>query len=241
MASLSLELLTREPLRNPTEVSSVSWFAELLKNPEIMALAQEIQKRKQLAKPLLVTVAGRSGSGKSSIVEGLRRFYFPNSALIELDNYARGNPWVIDQRARGKVMNWDHPEYFEIQQCAKHIAEIKKGKLVRVPQFDFRSGTRTNSVKRVAASEIVFLEGLHALHPTLLELADVRVFIELQSRDALQRRLKRDVTRTTMIPKEIEEYYLTQAEPMFDQFVLPQKQFADFVIENHSIGIHSSL
>lgn len=204
----------------------------LLKNKQVQLLVIKIKELERSSKPIVIAVAGRSGSGKSSMVAALRQSHFRTSTLISLDDFARGNPWVLEQQLLGTAMNWDHPEYFEITHCAQLIEMLKQGTDVEIPQFDFISGTRLSSKIKIQPNNIIFLEGLHTLSPILQPLIDIAVFIEVSFTKALERRIARDQVRTHMTAAEISTYVEKQAEPVFLQHIEPQKKIADFIIKN---------
>jgi len=181
-------------------------------------------------RPLVIGVAGGSGSGKTTVA----RAVFENVgadvvSLIQHDAYYRDNANMeLEQR---REINYDHPDSLETELLIHHLTELRAGRPVEVPVYDFSLHTRTPDTMHVAAEDVVLVEGILVLaEPELRKLMDLRIYIDTDSDLRFIRRLRRDIEERGRTVVSVTEQYLGTVRPMHLQFVEPSKRYADIIV-----------
>lgn len=182
---------------------------------------------------VVVAVAGGSASGKTSqVADKLVHAYQGNSVMLSMDDYSRGGKYVDRLKQQGVEINYDMPDYIDIDLMARHLALLKNGMSVWVPKFDFLTGEPSEQRRLIKPEDLIVVEGLFALDERIARLSDTNVFVDISMHGRAVRRFFRDVKRTSMIPKDIIRYFAEVVEPMHDRYVLSGMKQADVVIEN---------
>jgi uridine kinase len=181
-------------------------------------------------KPLIIGIAGGSGSGKSTVARKVAEALSQSSvAFLDMDAYYRNFAHLpMEERKR---VNWDHPESFDTELFATQVRELCAGRSIEKPVYDFVSHTRSERTLRVDPADVLVLDGiLLFVDETLRDLCDVKVFVDADADIRLIRRLKRDVTKRGRKLEEVIAQYLEFVHPMHLQFVEPSKRYADVIV-----------
>lgn len=181
-------------------------------------------------KPFLVGVAGGSGSGKTYFARALRAEL--GEAVCELvyqDNF------YVDQSKRfdfdGGSVNFDHPDAIDFSLLADRLRELKAGRDVQIPIYDFKTHSRLSHSLPVMATPVVLVDGILIFHsPEVRSLFDDLIFFDTAEELRFQRRLERDVKERGRTPEGVRAQFEKQVKPMHDQFVQPSKAFARTVV-----------
>ena len=184
----------------------------------------------QLPKPLIIGIAGGSGSGKSTVARKVAEAISQTSvAFLDMDAYYRNFAHLpMEERKR---VNWDHPESFDTELMASQVRDLCAGRSVDKPVYDFVSHTRSARTERVNPADVVVLDGiLLFVDEELRSLCDVKVFVDADADIRLIRRLKRDVNKRGRTLEEVIAQYLETVHPMHLQFVEPSKRYADVIV-----------
>jgi len=199
---------------------------ELSRGLDRIKIKIEELKRK-ICRPLIVGIAGGSGSGKTTKVARRIQNMFPESQVLSMDDYFQG--WQFMQRINSN--NWDEPRAIDLKLLVEHLKNLKQGLTVQKPIYSFRSAER-EGYEGFDSSCIVILEGLYALHETVVDEVDLRVFVEISIHGSLLRRLIRDVGRTGQSGEDIFRQYVETVYPMYKLHIKPTKSRADIIIIN---------
>lgn len=150
----------------------------------------------------IVGVSGGSGSGKTTFARELAAAIGPSAcAILSQDHY------YIDQSAKfrgdGENVNFDHPDALDFTLLAQHLGELKRGKTVQVPIYDFVTHTRQVKTEAFAPVSVVIVDGtLIFSQPKIRAQLDHAVFVDAPENVRFDRRLKRDVAERGELPKE---------------------------------------
>jgi uridine kinase len=182
------------------------------------------------SRPLILGVAGGSGSGKTTVVSQIIRAMEPVPvSLLHHDSYYRDHPDLSDQeRAR---LNYDHPDVLETPLLADHLRELLAGQAVEEPVYDFTTHSRTDETRRIDPNPVVIVDGILILaEPELRELMDIRVFVETDSDLRFIRRLLRDTQERGRSVDSVIRQYQATVRPMHLEFVEPSRRHADVIV-----------
>jgi uridine kinase len=180
--------------------------------------------------PLVIGIAGGSGSGKTTVAQViLQRVGRDRIAFLQHDSYYKdlsGLPPT--QRAD---VNFDHPDSLETELLIEHIASLRDGKPVEVPIYDFSSDRRTGKTFTVNPCRVILVEGILLFtEPELRKMFDVKIFVDTDADLRFIRRLERDITERGRTTASVIEQYIHTVRPMHLEFVEPSKRYADVII-----------
>lgn len=182
-----------------------------------------------MTKPVVIGVAGGTGSGKTRVVREIVQRLGPGIAVVQHDAYYRDRSGMPpDERAR---VNYDHPDALETPLLVEHVQALLDGRPIGVPVYDFATHTRTSKVVSVEPRGVVIVEGILVLaEPELRTLMAIRVFVDTDADIRLIRRLRRDMRDRGRTMKSVVDQYLETVRPMHLEFVEPSKRHAHVII-----------
>ncbi len=178
--------------------------------------------------PLIIGIAGGSGSGKTTIAEALVET-IEGVAYIKHDAYYRHLPALtFEQRSR---VNYDHPDSLETDLLVGHLEALRAGLPFEQPVYDFAQHLRGETTVTVAPAPVVVLEGILVLaERDLRDLMDLRVYVDTDADLRLARRIERDLRERGRNAEAVVAQYLATVRPMHLEFVEPSKRHADIII-----------
>lgn len=181
-------------------------------------------------KPLIIGIAGGSGSGKTTVARRVADALEDASvAFIDMDAYYR-NLTTLSAEER-KHVNWDHPDAFDLDLFVSHMSALAAGCSIEKPVYDFVAHARRAEAERVEPADVVVIDGiLLFVDRRLRDLCDVKVYVDADADIRLIRRLERDLATRGRPLEEILTQYLTTVRPMHLEFVEPSKRWADVIL-----------
>ena len=183
-----------------------------------------------MSKPLIIGIAGGSGSGKSTVARNVAELLTTASvAFIDMDAYYKNFPALsYDER---RHLNWDHPDAFDYDLLCKHLEALSKRKAIEKPEYDFVTHLRRGEHSHVDPADVVVIDGiLLFVDERVRDLCDVKVFVDADADIRLIRRIERDTHDRGRPLDEVIEQYLSTVQPMHLQFVEPSKRYADVIV-----------
>jgi uridine kinase len=179
--------------------------------------------------PLLIGIAGGTGSGKTTLARRLMNELGGEVAMLEHDWYYRDRAGVSESEREN--INYDEPAALDNALLAAHLHELRAGCAVACPQYDFATHTRKAATRAVAPARIVAVEGilLFAI-PELCEAFDLRIFVDTDDDIRLMRRISRDIVDRKRDIASIEHQYYSTVRPMHVLHVAPSKRHAHLVV-----------
>lgn len=181
-------------------------------------------------KPLIIGIAGGSGSGKSTVATNVAEALDTLSvAFIDMDAYYRNFTTLsLDER---RQLNWDHPDAFDYDLLTDHLERLAARNPVDKPVYDFVSHLRSDEIATVEPSDVIVIDGiLLFVDERVRDLCDVKVFVDADADIRLIRRIRRDMSARGRPLDEIIQQYLSTVQPMHLQFVEPSKRYADIIV-----------
>ena len=189
------------------------------------------------AGPLILGIAGGSGSGKTTIAESIvAEIGADRVELIQHDSYYRDLTHLpLEQRSK---VNYDHPDSLETDLLVKHLETLLGGNAIGRPVYDFSVHNRAAETVLVEPKPVVIVEGILVLYESALrDLMDLKVYVDTDADLRIVRRLGRDIEERGRTFESVSRQYLETVRPMHLQFVEPSKRYADIVIpEGYNLG-----
>lgn len=179
--------------------------------------------------PFVIGVAGGTGSGKTTLATKLKESIADDAVILAHDFYYRSNEGIpFEQRI---LMNYDHPDAFETNLLIQDVKKLKSGQAIDHPQYSFVTYTRTNETVHMEPARVIIVEGILIFeNKELLDLMDIKVFVDTDTDIRLIRRLMRDVKERCRSLDSVVCQYMNTVKPMHEQFVEPSKKNADIII-----------
>jgi len=183
-----------------------------------------------MSTPLVFGVAGGSGSGKTTVVRKIMDALGDTDVVVlEHDRYYRDHPELrLEERA---ALNYDHPNSLDTDLLVSHLRELRAGRAVDVPVYDFSLHARKAETTPIKPGSAIIVEGILIFTDKVLRsLMDVKVFVDTDGDTRFIRRLERDVAERGRTVSSVIDQYLSTVKPMHLEFVEPSKRYADVII-----------
>ncbi|WP_027407898.1 uridine kinase [Anoxybacteroides tepidamans] len=181
-------------------------------------------------KPVVIGVAGGSGSGKTSVARAIYEHFQGHSILmLEQDYYYKDQSHLpFEERLK---TNYDHPLAFDNDLLIEHLQKLLNYEPIEKPVYDYTLHTRADEVIRVAPKDVIILEGILVLEDERLRnLMDIKVYVDTDADIRIIRRLLRDINERGRTLESVIEQYVSVVRPMHNQFIEPTKRYADIII-----------
>jgi uridine kinase len=185
--------------------------------------------------PRLILVGGGSSSGKTYITENIiKNIGSDKITYITLDDYYKDQSEMsMDERMK---VNYDHPKAFDWPLMRKQIADLKNGKTIQKPTYDFTILSRSGKTEEIHPKDLIIAEGIMALvDKDLRNLGDLRVFISASDERRFLRRIIRDHDERARSFENIINQYFSTVQPMYNEIVLPSSNYADVIVNNDGV------
>jgi uridine kinase len=180
--------------------------------------------------PVIIGVAGGSGSGKTTVVrEIIRNIGKHQVEVIHHDSYYREVSHLsFEERTR---INYDHPNSLETPLLVAHLHMLRAGESVQIPVYDFALHDRLPETIEAEPRKVIIVDGLLILWDAeLRSMMDIKVFVDTDADLRFIRRLKRDIQERGRTAESVIEQYVDTVRPMHLEFVEPSKRYADVII-----------
>lgn len=180
-------------------------------------------------KAFLIGIAGGTGSGKTTLAENIANRFGDRISVLRHDDYYKAHD-ALSYEERSQL-NYDHPDAFDTPLLLSHIRALKAGETIEAPVYDYTVHNRSDQTRTVLPSPVILLEGILIFEcPELVELLDMKVFVDTDADVRILRRILRDVRERGRTLESVVTQYLTTVKPMHEAFVEPSKKRADVII-----------
>lgn len=178
---------------------------------------------------IVIGIAGGSGSGKTTLMKNLMKKFGDDITVLSHDNYYRAhNELPFEQRSK---LNYDHPDAFETDMMIDHLRQLKEGKAIECPTYDYTIHNRAQETIRVEPRRVIVVEGILIFeNKELCDEMDIKIYVDTDADVRLIRRIKRDVAKRGRSLESVLEQYLKTVKPMHEMFVEPSKKNADIIV-----------
>ncbi len=178
---------------------------------------------------MVIGIAGGTGSGKTTITRRLIQAFGEDVSVVHHDNYYKAHhDMPFEERAK---LNYDHPNAFDTDLMLQHIRQLKQGKSIHCPVYDYSIHDRTDKTILIRPTRVIIVEGI--LIYESLELCremDIKIYVDTDADVRILRRIVRDVRDRGRSLEGVIDQYINTVKPMHEQFVEPSKRRADVII-----------
>lgn len=187
----------------------------------------------------IVLIGGGSASGKTYVLKKvLEKLPKDKVVCISLDDYYKDFS-ILPMEERIKI-NFDHPKAFDWPLLRSQIKDLKNGKSINKPIYDFVSHGRKKETELVSPKQLILIEGIMALvDKDLRDTGDLKVFINASREKRLVRRIERDMKERGRTYDSIITQYFESVQPMFEEIIAPSEYYADLIINNEGYSTNS--
>lgn len=178
---------------------------------------------------IIIGIAGGTGSGKSTMIKRIKKEFNDEISILSHDFYYKEHSELpFEEREK---LNYDHPNAFDTSLMVEHVKQLKDGKAIERPVYDFVIHNRVKDTVTVEPAKVIIVEGILIFENTeLLNLFDIKVFIDTDADVRIIRRILRDVRERGRSMESVINQYLTTVKLMHEQFVEPSKKNADIIV-----------
>ena len=178
---------------------------------------------------IVIGIAGGTGSGKTTITRKLAEHFGSLVTVIYHDNYYKAHHDLsYDERS---ALNYDHPDAFENDRIARDLRQLREGKPIECPIYDYTIHDRSENTLTIHPSRVIIVEGIMIFYPKeIRDQLDIRIFVDADADERILRRLLRDVKERGRSLDSVVNQYLNTVKPMHEAFVEPSKRYADIII-----------
>lgn len=189
----------------------------------------KIDLKQPLQLPVIVGIAGGTGSGKTTVAERVQEGLGARSCIIQHDWYYRElNDLSFEEKSQ---VNFDHPESLDNEFLVSHLLELKAGRAVEAPQYDFATHSRGTKTLTIEPLPVLIVEGILIFSiPELRKIFDIKLYVDTDADIRVFRRIRRDIRERGRDFESIRTQYYDTVRPMHLEFVEPSKRWADLII-----------
>lgn len=176
----------------------------------------------------IIGITGGSGSGKSTVVKRIREAE-PESVMIAQDNYYKSAPFINNSNIT--AVNFDHPDAFDMDLLLSNLMDLKAGREIDMPQYDFVFHKRLEETVHVKPSKLIILDGLMIFYDKRIrDILDLKLYVDTPADIRFIRRLVRDIQERGRTVESVIEQYTKVVRPGHFNFIEPCKEYADLII-----------
>ena len=178
---------------------------------------------------MVIGIAGGTGSGKTTITKKLMQRFGGDVSVIYHDNYYKAHHNMsYEERAK---LNYDHPDSFDTDLLIQAVKDLKAGRSVICPVYDYTIHDRSDKVIEVKPARVIIVEGILIFQSReLCRQMDIKIYVDTDADVRILRRIVRDVRDRGRSLESVVNQYLSTVKPMHEQFVEPSKRNADIII-----------
>ena len=187
--------------------------------------------------PIIIGIGGGTGSGKTTVAKQVRK-HFPETSVVIVHH----DSYYVDRGdlppASRENINYDHPDSFDNELLIAQLSDLRAGREIEKPIYDFETHTRREETITVRSARIILLEGIMVLaEDALRETMDIKLYVDTDADERFIRRLKRDIANRGRTVDQVIEQYLKTVRPMHLQFVETSKRYADVIIPEGGLNL----
>lgn len=183
-----------------------------------------------MKRPLVIGIAGGSGSGKTSVTNAIYEAFKDHSVVVIQQDFYYKDQSHLEMEER-LMTNYDHPLAFDNDLLIDHVNQLLQRQGIEKPVYDYAAHTRSNETVLIEPKDVIILEGILVLEDERLrDLMNIKLYVDTDADLRIIRRILRDISERGRTVESVVEQYLNVVRPMHNQFIEPTKRYADVII-----------
>lgn len=181
-------------------------------------------------RPLVIGIAGGSGSGKTSVTNAIYEAFKDHSVVVIQQDFYYKDQSHLEMEER-LMTNYDHPLAFDNDLLIDHVNQLLQRQGIEKPVYDYAAHTRSKETILIEPKDVIILEGILVLEDERLrDLMNIKLYVDTDADLRIIRRILRDISERGRTVESVVEQYLNVVRPMHNQFIEPTKRYADVII-----------
>ncbi|KAK9472289.1 uridine kinase family-domain-containing protein [Dipodascopsis tothii] len=182
--------------------------------------------------PYIIGIAGSSGSGKTVVASQIvKALNVPWAVILSFDNFYRPLTWEQRQLAFKSEYDFDAPEALDFDLLVDCMQKLKEGKKTEIPLYSFEQHNRLPETTTIYAASVIIVEGIFALYDKrMVDMMDLKVFVDTDLDVCMARRLQRDISSRGRDIEGALKQWFAYVKPNFEQYMRPTGRVADVVL-----------
>jgi uridine kinase len=186
---------------------------------------------------VVIGISGGSGSGKTTIVRKISET-ITDFVFIPQDNYYRSAEYINNNNIT--EFNFDHPNAFDKELMIQHLTDLKEGRSIQMPQYDFVHHRRMDETIEVKPKKVIIFEGIMVFYEKQVrDLMDLKIYVDTPDDIRFIRRLQRDVNERGRTQESVIKQYMDVVRPGHFEFIEPTKSYADIIIPEGGMNMNA--
>ncbi|KAI9218710.1 uridine-cytidine kinase 1-like 1 [Blastocladiella britannica] len=183
-------------------------------------------------RPYIIGMAGASASGKTTVAQRILHSLGPQVVLLSMDSFYKSLSAEQIAAAHRNEHDFDHPSSFDYDLLFTVLNDLREGKRVEVPVYDFATHSRLrDKTTPVYGANVIIFEGIFALYdPQVRSVMDLMVYVDTDADVCLARRLRRDIAERGRDAAGVLQQYARFVKPALDKFIRPTMAHADMIV-----------
>jgi uridine kinase len=189
-----------------------------------------------LRKRFIIGISGGSGAGKTTLSKAFIEYYSKDRiAYICLDSFYHDQSHIPHQER--ELINYDHPDSIDFKKLASVLGKLIMGQAANIPYYNFATHERSKLSQRINPTSIILLDGILLFHcPEILNMLDVKIFINISTEIRLKRRIQRDTRDRGRTTKSVIHQFYDTVLPMHELYVQPTLDYADLIVNDQFVS-----
>ena len=185
---------------------------------------------------LVIGIAGGTGSGKSTLTKQLVNHFGDQITVLKHDDYYKAHDeMTYEERTH---LNYDHPNAFDTELMLEHLRQLKAGKPINCPIYDYTIHNRSRNFQVIYPTSVIIVEGILIFeNKELCKEMDIKIFVDTDADIRIIRRIQRDVIERARSLESVIGQYMNTVKPMHEQFVEPSKKNADIIVPEGGMNL----
>ena len=182
----------------------------------------------------IIAISGGSGSGKTTLANKIMTLFDEKECeIISQDNYYIDLSEKFDHD--GGSLNFDHQDMLEFSLLANHLKKLKENKEVMIPTYDFSTHSRKKDKQKINPKKIILVDGILILNSKeLVDIFDLKIFIDVPDNIRLERRMFRDINERERTADGVINQWEKQVLPMHKKYVETSAKFANIIVSGEN-------